>query len=87
MKPVSIALPEFWESYDALSPEVQNRADKQYARFALNPSHPSLRFKQVGRYWSARVDRGHRALAVKRDGVYYWFWIGPHDEYETLIAG
>jgi len=35
--------------------EVQAQADKQYALFSRDPSHPSLRFKQVGSFWSVRV--------------------------------
>jgi len=52
----------------------------------LNPAHPSLQFKQVGRYWSARINRGFRALALVVDDGYLWFWIGSHDDYEAMIA-
>jgi hypothetical protein len=39
----------------------------------------------VGPYWSARVDREHRALGVEKDGKIIWFFIGMHDEYESKI--
>jgi hypothetical protein len=78
---------EFWKRYDALPTNIQEQADKQYALFQANPSHPSLRFKAVGSYWSVRISRGYRALAVRRESVLYWFWIGPHDEYERILKG
>jgi hypothetical protein len=45
-----------------------------------------LHFKRVGRLWSVRVGLGHRALAVDGPDGLVWFWIGPHDEYERLLA-
>ena len=62
----SLALPRFWDRYDRLPMEVQAQADKQYALFSQNPSHPSLRFKQVGTFWSVRVSYSYRALAFAR---------------------
>jgi hypothetical protein len=47
--------------------------------------HPSLHFKKVGPYWSARVDRDHRALGVESEGMIVWFFIGRHDSYERQI--
>lgn len=50
-----------------------------------NPAHPSLRFKRVGDFWSARVGRGYRALAVKDEADFVWVWIGAHDDYDRLL--
>jgi hypothetical protein len=61
----SLALPRFWDLYDRLPVEIQAQADKQFALFSKNPSHPSLRFKQVGPFWSVRVSYSYRALAVR----------------------
>ena len=63
MKVRSYALPELWSCYDRLPFTIQHQADKQFALFQANPEHPSLRFKETGPYWSARVSRGYRALA------------------------
>jgi hypothetical protein len=41
--------------------------------------------KKVGRYWSVRVGRSHRALAVEVASGFRWVWIGTHEEYERLI--
>lgn len=81
------ASPEFWKRYNALSPEIQDLADKAFALLKENPRHPSLRFERKGRGWSARVSRGYRVLAKERPEGLVWFWIGPHDEYERLING
>jgi hypothetical protein len=80
-------LAEFWDYYDALPEAIQEQADKQYALFEANPHHPSLHLKEVGSYWSVRVSRGYRALARRRGNDLFWFWIGPHDEYERILKG
>src|SRR5437763_23499 len=56
-----------------------------FALLKRDPRHPSLHFKRVGRYWSARVGLRYRALAVEVDDVYVWFWIGSHADYDRLI--
>lgn len=76
----------FWEGFDRLPPEIQTLARKNFRLMKRNPGHPSLSFKKVGRFWSVRVGRSYRALAVVRDQDCVWFWIGPHDEYERLIS-
>ena len=83
----SCPLAEFWDCYEALPEDIQEQADKQYALFEANPNHPSLHFKATGAYWSVRVSRGYRALARRRGNNLFWFWIGPHDQYERLIKG
>ncbi len=50
-----------------------------------DPTHPSLNFKKVGRYWSARISQQYRALALEDAGVFVWVWIGKHDEYMKRI--
>jgi hypothetical protein len=50
-----------------------------------------LQFKKVGdrqgqEIWSARVTLNYRALAIKRDDGYLWFWIGDHKTYKALIS-
>jgi hypothetical protein len=48
--------------------------------------HPSVRLKRVGRYWSARVGLGYRAVAVRDGDDFVWFWIGSHADYDRFIA-
>ncbi len=79
------ANPAFWSHYERLEPEVRRIADKNFALLKADPQHPSLRFKRVGRLWSARVGLHHRALCVRRDDDCVWFWIGSHAEYDRLL--
>lgn len=76
---------QFWDLYNALPADVRALADKNFALLKSNPAHPSLRFKKVGNYWSARVGAHYRVLAKERPEGYVWFWIGPHAEYDALL--
>ena len=75
----------FWKLYGELSPDLQRLARKQYLLLRQNPQHPSLRFKPVAKLWSVRVNDDYRALAVKREDSYVWFYIGPHSEYDKIL--
>ena len=59
------ANPRFWSFYDQLEPEIRQLADKNFKLLLRDPHHPSLRFKRVGRFWSARVGLNHRAVATR----------------------
>lgn len=80
------ASPAFWACYRALPDSVQELADKAFALLKADPRHPSLHFKKVGTFWSARVGMHHRAVGAQvPDGV-LWFWIGSHAEYDNLVG-
>ena len=81
------ATERFWRLYEALPEEAQRLADKSFRLLADDPRHPSLHFKKIGRFWSARVGARYRALAVEREDDLAWFWIGDHDTYDRLIKG
>jgi len=83
----SHALAELREHYEALPEAMREQANKQFALFEESPNHPSLHFKSAGPYWSVRVSRGYRAVARRGDNDLFWFWIGPHDEYERILKG
>ena len=80
----SHATADFWRCYARLPNRVQQRALKQYRLWLDNPLHPSVGFKRVGRYWSARVSGKYRAIGVMTDDTVVWFCIGLHDEYERV---
>jgi len=80
------ASPEFWQSYHSLPSSVQRLADRCYDHLKRDPRHPSLHFKKVGRYYSARVGIHHRAVGIEASDEIVWFWIGPHAEYDKLIG-
>ena len=77
----------FWDHYNALPHDVQKQADKQFALLQVNPRHPSLQFKKLGRLWGARVSDDYRALALRVEDGFLWFWIGSHADYDRLIKG
>ncbi len=78
--------PQFWDRFNKLPDQVQNLARKNFQLLKQNPKHPSLYFKKVGQFWSARVGLSYRALAVEDDDDFIWVWIGNHDDYDRLIG-
>lgn len=75
----------FWNCFHELPPPIQKIAQENFALLKENPRHPSLHFKKVGKLWSARAGRDHRALAVEDGPDFIWVWIGTHDEYKRMI--
>ena len=65
---------------------VQNLARQNFQLLRTNPRHPSLHFKKVGKFWSARVGISHRTLAIEDDEGFIWVWIGTHNAYERMIG-
>jgi mRNA-degrading endonuclease RelE of RelBE toxin-antitoxin system len=81
---------DFWKEYRALPVDIRERADKQFTLLKANSRHPSLQFKKLTEHggqeiWSARVTLKYRALAVKLEDDYIWFWIGEHDIYDAIV--
>ena len=81
------ANPKYWRFYEQLPPRVQRLADANFALLKQDPHHPSLHFKKAGRFWSVRAGIHFRAVAVEKGEELVWFWIGRHDEYESVIEG
>ena len=78
----------FRKRLDALPTPVQEQAARAYALWRTNPHHPSLEFKTVSQrqpIYSVRVGLGCRALGLLESNHLYWFWIGPHGEYDELL--
>jgi hypothetical protein len=86
---ISNTTDSFWKRYGQLDEQIKKRARKAYRFFEENPSHPSLEFKKVHQtkpVYSARVTLDYRTIGVRDGNEIVWFWIGPHDEYERVIA-
>jgi hypothetical protein len=81
-----LAAKRFWRAFAALPEDVQKLARDNFELLKSNPQHPSLHFKRVGKYWSARIGLSYRVLGQDSPLGIVWFWIGPHEEYERLIA-
>lgn len=79
------ATPEFWFLYRQLPPQVRELADKNFALLQHDAAHPSLRLKQIGALWSARVGLYYRVLARERAEGLVWFWIGHHRHYDRWL--
>ena len=75
----------FWKCLEKLPESVQKVSKQNFQLLKTNPWHPSLHFKKVGKFWSARAGINHRALAVEDGEDYIWVWIGTHDEYERML--
>jgi hypothetical protein len=76
----------FWATYDALPEHIRQNADRNFALLKTSPEHPSLHFKQVGRFWSVRIGLSWRALGIQDGEHLVWFWIGSHAEYDRLLS-
>jgi hypothetical protein len=86
---ISRTTTRFRETYQALPDSIRRQAREAYQLFRQNPAHPSLRFRQVHPtrpIYSARINLQYRTLGIRDDETIVWFWIGPHDEYERLLA-
>lgn len=75
----------FWKCFQELPLTVQKVAEENFSLLKRDPRHPSLHFKRVGKFWSARIGLDHRAIAVEDDSDFIWVWIGSHDEYKRLL--
>ena len=73
--------------YEKLPTQIQERANSQFEQLKRDPWHGSLEFKRLFKnVWSVRVSDSYRACAVEKDdGVFEWFFIGTHDQYDTLL--
>jgi hypothetical protein len=80
----------FRRLFKSLPADVRGQARTAYQLFAADPHHPSLHFKRVHEtepVFSARVGRSYRVVGLREEAdMIVWFWIGPHEKYETLLA-
>jgi len=79
----------FWKNYQRLPKHIQRQAREAYKQFLGDPYHPSLQFKRVHTslpIYSARINLEYRVVGIRNKSDIVWFWIGPHAEYEKLIA-
>ena len=85
----SFLLPQFFVPYRTLPESVRQQARQAYSLFQQAPHHPSLRFRKVHPtrpIFSARIGLHYRAVGIREDNDLFWFWIGPHAEYDHLLS-
>ena len=78
----------FRQTLNTLPIAVQEQAQKSYRLWLDDPYHPSLQFKRVNPkppIYSVRISLNYRALGLLDSDRIYWYWIGTHDEYDTLL--
>ena len=82
---ISRASAPFWRRFRALPIHVQDQARQAFRRFREDPADPYLNFKKLkghSRYWSVRISRDYRAVAVRDRDTLGWFWIGNHRTFD-----
>ena len=78
----------FQKHLSGLPKDIQRQAIGNYKLWRNDAYHSSLQFKRVSQkqaVYSVRVGIGYRALGLVEAEEIYWFWIGPHGEYDTLL--
>ena len=86
---ISRVRPSFWRAYQSLDPRIQEAARRSYRLFAIDPEHPSLRFKKLAgskSVWSVRINDSVRALAERDGAILVWFWIGSHNDFDKRFG-
>jgi len=79
------ATSRFWSCLDKLPASIQKTARKNYELLKTDIKHPSLHFKKVGSFWSARVGIHYHAIAVEDENNFIWVSVDTHEEYDHLI--
>jgi hypothetical protein len=84
----SVTTPRFWKAFDRLPNRIQTKARNSYLMWRENPMHPSLHYKQIHSsepIYSVRIGLAYRAVGRLEQETMIWFWIGSHEEYNTMI--
>lgn len=81
----SFAVSEFWKCYEKLPGHVRELADKKFELFTRDPFSLSLGLKQKGEVWTVDIGRSYRAIALREENDFHWFWIGSHEAYNQLL--
>ncbi|MEX2232263.1 MAG: hypothetical protein WD824_08890 [Cyclobacteriaceae bacterium] len=78
----------FRKAYALLPDAVKEKTRRTYKLWQSDPYHPGLAFKQVVSdrpIYSVRMGISYRAPGIKDGTTMIWFWIGSHENYNTLI--
>ena len=82
--------PTFYDSFARLPKEVQRAATTNYERMLSNPQAVGMKTmpQTPGSFqvYSAQIGRNYRALSIKVGSYYVWYWIGTHEEYNSMKA-
>lgn len=84
----SVTSTKFRKCLEKLPQRIQTKARSAYHLWLENPYHPSLQYKQIhsiSSIYAVRISLGYRALGILEDDTMVWFWIGSHEEYNSMI--
>lgn len=85
---ISITTDKFWKYYNNLPENIKKEARNAYKLFKKNPFHPGINFKRIHStrpIFSLRITKNYRAIGIQQDKQLIWFWIGSHNDYDTLL--
>jgi hypothetical protein len=83
------ATKSFWKAYRELPHHVKTKAREVYGLWLRNPWHPTLHFKQIHsrrQIYSVRIGDNWRAVCIKYEDHFIWFWIGSHADYDIILS-
>jgi mRNA-degrading endonuclease RelE of RelBE toxin-antitoxin system len=84
----SVTTNRFRKALASLPADIQQRARISYQQRKQNPNHSALHFKQIHKQkpiYSVRVGLSYRAIGIKEGDTIIWFWIGSHEDYNSLL--
>jgi hypothetical protein len=80
---------EFCRLLDGLDPLARHRFDLAFRAYRRDPK--LVRFELKCRLsdrtpiYGAEAGQNLRALAMRKDDVVYWFWLGTHEDYDRIL--
>ena len=84
----SVTSTKFRKCLEKLPSRIQTKARSAYHLWLENPYHPGLQYKQIHSIhpiYAVRVSLSYRALGILEEDTMVWFWIGSHEEYNSMI--
>lgn len=84
----SVTTSKFRKYLEKLPGHIQAKARNAYHLWLENPHHPGLQFKQIhstSPIYAVRISLGYRALGILEEDTMVWFWIGSHEDYNSMI--
>jgi hypothetical protein len=84
----SVTTLRFRKCYSKLPSHIKIATKNAYKHWQANPYNSSLQFKKIhtNEIYSVRISISYRALSIKENDTYVWFWIGSHAEYDQTIS-
>lgn len=84
----SVTTLRFRKCYSKLPSHIKSATKIAYRQWQANPHNASLHFKKIhaNEIFSVRISVSYRALSIKENDTYIWFWIESHAEYDQIIS-